>query len=152
MKKYSLFLLVPTLVVLCACEKVINVDLPDHDPVLVLNGEITADSMWSISVSKSQHILEENTLDMIDSANVEVYEGTTLITKMIQVADGEYESLTSLPEVGKSYTVKVSATGYDAVEANYFYSCCNHDFGSYQAGLFFHTGWYTWRAESYFFG
>ena len=56
-KKGALRLL-PLLIALSACEQVIEPDLPEHTPRLVVHSLFTSDGAWSAHVGRSTGILE----------------------------------------------------------------------------------------------
>lgn len=115
MKKYITILL---MVLLTACELVVDVDIPIEKRQLVLNSFFTPDSVWKAKLSLSRHILDEAPYEFVDNAEIVVFDGETPITTLSHDSLGYYRSERGGPQQGKSYNIRVTAPGYNPVEAS----------------------------------
>lgn len=106
-------------ILFASCEKEIKVTLPEHTPALTLNSYTETNDTIRLQVGHSISILKyKNSSDfIITNATVALYkDGSLAETIHYDPVLQEYKSNT-IAEPGKSYTVKVSATGYNAAEA-----------------------------------
>lgn len=108
---------------LSACEgafdQVVDVDVPEHQPKLVLYSTLEPESAFIASISNSVGILSSDNPEVIDNAQVEIYREDELLTTLQNNGGGFYfsESEDIFPEVGVNYTIKASATGFETVES-----------------------------------
>ena len=89
----------------CDMETVIDLDIPSHEPVLVLNGLLDTDTNTQIVVSHSVGAFSNGTPSFISNANVLLYKDNQLIeslspdmtdTIFVHYMDSDYET-DSLP-------------------------------------------------------
>lgn len=132
LRPWSLALL---LLVAVGCESTVDVDVPEHEPQLVVNSLFANDQRWIVEVSRSTGAFERADLDAprftVDDATVTVttpdgapaelsYTDTLsyeqLIGGRLPVA-GAYTVLDQRPAPGQPYTVRVEADGFAPVEA-----------------------------------
>jgi hypothetical protein len=117
------------------CESTVEVDVPEHDPQLVVNSFFASDSRWVVEVSRSTGAFEDADLDdphfTIDNATVTVeapgqpalrlsYTDTLTSEPLIGgrlPLPGAYTSMERHPAPGQLYTVRVDADGFEPVEA-----------------------------------
>ena len=104
---------------LAACETVVDVDVPDHQPRLVSNVFLEAGKSITVALSSSQSILTKDPLQPVLGATlVLLEEGQTVAT----IEEGElgiyYSSFK--PLAGKTYTLQITKEGYEPVEAETF--------------------------------
>ena len=62
------------LLVISSCETVIDLEIPPHDSVLVLNGLLSNDTNVRVSLSNSVGAFEDNQINSINDAIVLFYE------------------------------------------------------------------------------
>ena len=114
--------LLPFLAALCACEQVIEPDLPEHRPRLVLHAIFTNDGVWSAHVGRSFPILE---LQLTASERPAVADAAVaLLAGDRVVGDLEFDDAAqayvfgdSALQAGKTYSLRVSAPGFETVRA-----------------------------------
>ena len=70
------------LIFVFSCETVVELDIPAHDPLLVVNGIIETDSVASIFISNSLGAFDQGEIKSIDDANVYLYENGSLVGQM----------------------------------------------------------------------
>ncbi len=106
-----------------SCTKLEDVsDFPTEDPKLVVNSVFTPDSFWYFEVSKSLSVLDQANLNYIDDATIKLYENGILLETLSTPTtynDGRiaFHSSTNKPIVGKNYSIKVSASGFEDVSS-----------------------------------
>lgn len=98
------------------CEQAVEVDLPDHEPQLVVQSLFTPDSAWSAFVTHSVGYTESRDPGPVFDASIEVLEGDVRADVLTHVGQGRYEG-SRRPQPGRFYTLRASAPGYAAVEA-----------------------------------
>ena len=75
-----------------SCETVVDLDVPVHEPVLVVNGILETDSVASVFLSNSLGAFEQGEINSIDDASVFLYENGSLVGEMFP----ELENVDSL--------------------------------------------------------
>ncbi len=114
------FFSVPILIfALSGCELVIDPDLPEHTPRLVVKAFFTPDSRWVAYVGRSIGILESLPRGerAVAGATVALLSGDQVIDHLTFLrGERVYVSETPL-QVGKSYSLRVSAPGFATVRA-----------------------------------
>ncbi|MBC6608152.1 DUF4249 domain-containing protein [Hymenobacter sp. BT188] len=111
--KYWLPALVMTLT---GCETIVELELPEPEPLLAINSVINPDSVFSVDVSASQSLFAGQAYAPIENAIVEVYQGGQFIGNLQQVSNGRYRS-TERPQPLQPYELRVSAPGYPSASA-----------------------------------
>lgn len=113
MKKLVLLLLFYS-----ACETIVDIDIPKEDTRLVLNGFFNPDSILSVALYESLHILDDSEFKAVEDATVSIFDGDGVkLADLVDEGSGRYSSAFR-PEVGTEYRVKASKTGYQAIEAS----------------------------------
>ena len=118
-KKGALRLL-PLLIALSACEQVIEPDLPDHDPRLVVHALFTSDGGWSAHVGRSSGILEPLSYRdrSVADAAVELLAGERIVSELrFNEAARVYVFEDGALQAGETYSLQVSAPGFETVRA-----------------------------------
>ncbi|MEX0980953.1 MAG: DUF4249 domain-containing protein [Bacteroidales bacterium] len=101
-----------------SCEKNVDIDIGETDAMIVVNGVLMADSTVRIYLSRTRHILDNNEINSLTNATVELSdaEGNT---EQLLLGDGQlYRSDQMNIEPGKEYTIRASVPGYNDVEAS----------------------------------
>lgn len=110
-------LLVFGLLFFVGCEMIVEVDLPEHEPVLVVNSFFSPENPWVIRVNHSLGILDSNQIEPVKNAKVELEVSGSQTYLLSRNSNGYYyNNAIPLPQVGKNYRVIVSAPGYEAVQ------------------------------------
>ena len=105
---------------LSSCEQVIEPDLPEHTPRLVLHAFFTADGIWTAYVGRSSGILESRPLHerSVEDAVVELLAGDRVVEEMkFLEAARVYAFEDSTLEAGETYSLQVSAPGFATIRA-----------------------------------
>ena len=116
----SIFCCLALLFALSSCEQVIEPDLPEHTPRLVLHAFFTADGIWTAYVGRSSGILESRPLHerSVADASVELLAGDRVVEEMkFLEAARVYAFEDSTLEAGETYSLQVSAPGFATIRA-----------------------------------
>lgn len=97
---------------LSSCKKVIDIDLPETDPKIVVNSFFTDNSRIKVHLSKSIGILESTSPDITD-ASIIVRENGVIIDTMYLESGYYYSNI--LAERNNNYTLEVIAPGMESV-------------------------------------
>ena len=105
------------LILSAACETVVDVDIPNAPPRLVVEAYLQADSAVAVSLTQSQSILTNRELSFVSGATVTLLEdGATVATLKVNGNEGIYQTdYTTI--VGREYTIRASKAGFEPVEA-----------------------------------
>ncbi|NNF59482.1 MAG: DUF4249 domain-containing protein [Rhodothermaceae bacterium] len=112
----GLLLLTLLLTVLGGCETVVDVNVPPHERQLVAQGFFAPESLWTVRVSHTVGYSEPTVPGLVEDAAVEIWEGDQLLERLARRDSGTYIALGSRPELGRLYSLRVSAPGYETVE------------------------------------
>jgi len=99
------------------CETVVEVDLPPYSPQIVINRFFSPSNVFTVNVSQSLSILDDDYLEYIDNAVVELYENGSQLGTMSYIGNGDY-TLNSTAKAGNNYTLVVYASGYESITAS----------------------------------
>jgi hypothetical protein len=138
MKNFKLLLLIPA-IYFFSCgemETVIDLEIPAHDPVLVLNGRLDTDTNIQVLISKSVGAFETASPSMINDAEVLLFENGTFINSLELdthntiypwVNDGNWNTSTIIamnyyktnviPKENNNYRIEVNHDNYNSVSA-----------------------------------
>lgn len=110
------------LILLPACETVIEIDPPEYDPELSITSNFTPDSVWSAIITRTVAVgsLRDIQDPFVSNATVRVYQGESLIDRLIYdpEGNGEYVSSQGLkPQANIPYHMVVDAPGFSSVSA-----------------------------------
>ena len=112
--------LLPLLIALSACEQVIEPDLPDHTPRLVVHSLFTSDGGWSAHVGRSTGILQPLPHDdrAVADADVRLLTGERVVGELrFDEAAQVYVLEDGGLQAGETYSLEVSAPGFETVRA-----------------------------------
>ena len=114
---------------LCSsCDIVVDLDIPEHDRVLVVNSILTTDSIINASISHSVGAFDASSISYVNNATLEVYEDGVLLGEMNEEAYLSYDSMEELdsiyvynfnlnPVAGKIYSYEIAHPDYESVRA-----------------------------------
>ena len=111
-----------------SCDIVVDLDIPEHERVLVVNSILTTDSMINASISHSVGAFDASSISYVNNATVEVYEDGVLLGEMNEEVSFFYNFLYELdstyvynfnhnPVAGKIYSYEIAHPDYEAVRA-----------------------------------
>lgn len=137
MKK--IFLVLFSIIIFGCQDQIVELDIPNHTPFLVVNGILDTDSIISLHISNSVGSFEEGQINSISDANVLLYENDALIGEMEINSDVDslavldqfgwgwnwgtlepiyYYTFNILPQVGSTYSISANHINYDPVFAH----------------------------------
>ena len=113
---------------LIACEDVINVDLNDAPPQLVIEGTITnLDGPYQVRLSKSTDFYNPGINPPVTDATVEISDDAGNSEVLEGDSNGIYKSEIIKGEIGRHYTLKVNSEGEDYLAESYMEQVVNID-------------------------
>ena len=126
MKNFLYFFILSIL--FASCDIVVDLDIPEHERVLVVNSILTTDSMINASISHSVGAFDASSISYVNNATVEVYEDGVLLGEMDEQASLYYNYMDELdstyvynfnqnPVAGKIYSYEIVHPDYEAVRA-----------------------------------
>ncbi len=114
----KLFLL---LITFQACDIVVDLDIEEHRPVLVLNTVLNPDSVVSVHLSHSLGAFEVGAINPVSEATVRIYEDAVFLAEAVYVLESNYNSRylfeAIYPKHGSVYTIEASHEKYETVTA-----------------------------------
>ena len=130
-------LLFSLLIVSCDMETVIDLDIPPHEPVLVLNGLLDTDTNARVVISHSVGAFSNAVPSFINNANVLLYQDNQFIDSLLldmtslvyvnyyddYIADSlamYYYKSDSIPDNNSTYRVEVNHADYNPISAETF--------------------------------
>ncbi len=114
--------------IIASCDIVVDLDIPEHERVLVVNSILTTDSMINASISHSVGAFDASSISYVNNATVEVYEDGVLLGEMDEEASLYYDSMGELdstyvynfnqnPVAGKIYSYEIAHPDYETVRS-----------------------------------
>lgn len=100
-----------------SCEKIIDINIPDKSRKIVLNSIIDPENIFTMHLTQSKSILEDNIVLILEGAEVKVYEGGSFIGNMDYLGHDAYYLPGFYPAIGKKYRVEVAHSVLETVEA-----------------------------------
>jgi hypothetical protein len=100
-----------------ACESVLFIELEESEKLIVVNGAISSDSLVSVQVSRTRHVLDNAPLVPLENAGVRLYSGGALVERLDYAGNAVYRSVGFRPSAGREYVIEVENPGYPAVTA-----------------------------------
>lgn len=101
-----------------ACETVVDVPPPPHDPKLVAQSFFSPDSLWVVRVTRTVPFASSAPPELVDSATVEVWDGDHLVARPVRSDSGTYVASGTGARRGRTYTLHVEAPGFPTVEGS----------------------------------
>jgi len=99
-------------VFLFACEKVIDVDLNDANPAIVIEGNLTnLPGLTQVTISKTGNYFGETSIERISDASVIITDDVGGSFALSETKGGIYELDDIEAEIGRTYTLSVEVEG-----------------------------------------
>jgi hypothetical protein len=110
MKNYLAIII--SVFIVASCTKVIDVDLNEADPIIVIEANYSAeDSTVRVLVTQTANYFSNDPQPTINNATVTITDYLGTITTIPFSADGNYELTNYIPVFGTSYTLNVLFEG-----------------------------------------
>ncbi|WP_181885279.1 DUF4249 domain-containing protein [Pontibacter diazotrophicus] len=114
--KYILPILLCLPFLLGSCETVVELELPEHTPQLVINAVINPDSLFTVDVSASRSPFSNGAYPQLSDATVQVYQAGQLLFDLQHQGNGIYRA-DAKPQVLQHYELRVNAPGFPGARA-----------------------------------
>jgi len=121
MKKITFIALIITLI-FYSCQKKVKIDIPDDGRKLVVNSLFEANSLLTINITKSKHILDETYYGTysgfyhIPNAKVSLFKNNVFLENLTEMEQGNYKSTFLLTD-NAEYSISVKADNFEEVTA-----------------------------------
>jgi 6-pyruvoyl-tetrahydropterin synthase len=102
-----------TLFTLSGCNKVINININDASPQLVIQGSITnASNISTVTISRTINYSLDNVFPAVSSATVKITDSTTgAVATLVETTAGTYQSAAIIGMPGHTYLLNVLVAG-----------------------------------------
>lgn len=111
------FVFLGILLALLSCEKVIDIDIPEGERKIVVNGLIHPDSLIKVNVSRSLSVLEENQFVFLETADVRIKKDGIELGQLEYLESGFYYLPDHYPIAGSVYELDVGYPGLASVSS-----------------------------------
>ena len=109
------------LITAVSCETIVDVDVPTHEPKLIVTGIVTPDSVWSVTLHRSVSLSQPGSVHehVVGGALVTIQEqGNESPIVLMYLGNGVYRPTADLrPKAGKQYRLRTEASGLPAINA-----------------------------------
>lgn len=99
--------IITILLIISACEKTINMEIPNKGRKLVLNSVITDTGFVSVSLHKSRFILDNADFPIVNGATIVLWENNVIIDTLLETGNGIYTSKI-IPKTNTKYYIEAS--------------------------------------------
>ena len=103
-----------------SCTKILDEELTQPDPKLVVNGVINPDSSIKINLSKSVPIFANESsvhLPFVEAAAVKLFQDQQFLFNLQEDAQGYYSNPDFMPSLNHTYSIEVEKSGFTPVHA-----------------------------------
>ena len=106
----NLFFVIVSLIILTACEEVIQVDLNSAEPGFVVEAKIYTDSVCQVHLTRTNDYFSQEEPDFIENARVFISDQTST-EELSYIADGNYKGETIIGTENTSYKIEILYDG-----------------------------------------
>lgn len=114
--KNILFILIAFFFIFSSCEKKLDIDLPDSDKKIVVNGIVNPDSLMKVRISKSLNVLDNGNVEYLSDAVVKLYKDDVLMEELNNMNSGYFMS-SVFPEINANYKLTIDYSGLTSVNS-----------------------------------
>lgn len=112
MKAFKILIALSLIILTGSCQKVIDVDLNDSDPKIVIEANFNGtDSTVAVIVSYTSSFFDEYNQNTVSNAVVTITDGNGVNTVIPFSGNGSYELSNYTPTLGMTYTINVTHDG-----------------------------------------
>ena len=105
------------LFIFSSCEKKLDIDLPESEKKIVVNGIVNPDSLMKVRISKSMNVLDNGKIQYLSDATVKLFKDDTFLENLNNMDSGYFQS-SVVPEINSDYKLTVDYSGLTSVNAN----------------------------------
>ncbi len=100
-------------ILVCSCQKVINIDLKNNEPTLVIEGVVTDDNSipQTVKITKSVNFSEDNSFPAVTGAAVTISDNAGNNATLNETSPGIYQTTSIAGVSGRTYYLNVSIDG-----------------------------------------
>lgn len=110
--KYIKFLYFSLFAILLSCEKVIDLEVNDMEPKLVIDAEyIASEDLVKVKLSKTKDVFSGEDFTFVSGAQAEIIDENGVSTSLSDLGDGNYELTGYVPTYNSQYTLRVIYDG-----------------------------------------
>lgn len=135
MRKILYYILFSSLIVSCDMETVVDLDIPEHEPVLVLNGLLNTDTLSRVVISHSVGAFANSAPSFVHDATVSLFKDNVFVGFLeidssdvvyVYYMDSDYNvdsipmyyyTNNHIPEKGVTYRIEVEHIDYPSISA-----------------------------------
>ncbi len=117
MKKKILYFILAILSLIMGCEKIVDIDIPDSEKKIVVNGLINPDNIVRVNISRSLSVLESDNYVFLEKAKVRFFENDIEQNELVYTESGYYSLPNFYPSAGSNYRIEVESDGLQSVSA-----------------------------------
>jgi hypothetical protein len=101
-----------------SCETIVDIELPKIKPMIVVNSICTSDKPWRINLTASRNALDNEKLQPIKNAKIEIIGDSSIGNSLIYYKNGTYKTNRLKPKTNINYQLRISADGFETVTSN----------------------------------
>lgn len=102
------------ILIFASCEKKLDINLPDSEKHIVLNGIINPDSLIKVRISKSQNVLDNSDIEYLSEADVKLFKDGEFLENLTSTGSGYFISSIN-PEINAVYKLTVDYSVLNSV-------------------------------------
>ena len=107
------------LIILDSCRKELDIDIPNKERSIVVNGVLIPSNQILINITRSTHVLDDVIYDTIKKVNVTISENNNLTDSLINYGNGYHILNNIIPESGNTYSITVTAPDFKTVASEF---------------------------------
>ena len=115
--KHILIISIAILFIFSSCEKKLDIDLPDSEKKIVVNGIVNPDSLMKVRISKSMNVLDNGKIQYLSDATVKLFKDDTLLEELTNLDSGYFQS-SVVPKINSDYKLTVDYSDLTSVSAS----------------------------------
>lgn len=102
------------ILVLVACEEIIEIDLEGTEPRIVIEGSISdSPGPYRVTLTKTTDYFDPSEYPAVAGATVVISDDMGCVDTLVELSNGVYETTTIMGEYGRTYKLEVKAEGKD---------------------------------------
>ena len=106
-----------TVLFFSSCEKIIEVDIEETEPLMVVNCLFNPDSVWELELSQSKYVFDTASIQKVEDALVAVRSTSGDEVILNHVERGLYRATGITPIIGETYSLLVEHNGLENIKS-----------------------------------
>ncbi len=116
MRKIIIISFVIFFTIFASCRKKLDIDIPDTEKHIVLNGIINPDSIIKVRVTQSKSVLDDSKIQNLENADVKLFKNDEF-AENLQYSDSGFFYSVLKPEINSNYKITVDYENLKSVNA-----------------------------------